>query len=1806
MYAKQLIYIASFVLVLALVGSTGADPVPPPWISADIGTPIPGSADWNPEDDSITITGNGHDIWDNADDFHYVYQEWTGDCDLICCVASFPLGPSGWQKAGVMVRQDTTPGSPFVNMVMTGVGGNGASFQWRDVTNGGCDSIHNVPPPVTEPYWIRLTRTGDTFAGYLSPDGIDWTQLGGNHNTFMTDPVYIGFCVTSSSTADLVTATFDNIDQPGIWPPCCIPYYSDPPNGAVDVPVDANLSWWRGQYTIQDEVYFGTDPCMANLPHLTTLFSFQEPLVDLPVDLVASTTYYWYVAESDGNVMHTPDEPWSFTTVRGECQPDYPPDGAIIPGSPIGDDIIFTPLDFFPGATTVKYTCYFHYDYDKVSNRAEDANLGDPPYGGYRYYVGLYAVPPWTESLVRGTLYYWTIDGEDALGNVFPGDIWEFSIQGFHAFAPNPPDEATFIPSDVLLSWKPGYGVVDHDIYFGTEYEAIRDARYDFNEPGGPAYVGPDEYLIARNEPNYMVTGLEFNTKYYWRVDQVNGRLPPPMGGGTYYFGPVWSFTTVQEGLGSIRMELWSGPHIGPIIHLPAIYPPYPDKPFETQFLTSFNSGTGLGDNYIGIIHGWLHPQKSGDYRFWICTDDNSELWLSSDESQSNMQLIAKESTWTDPFKWNNDESMSDLIPLVGGRKYYIKAIWHEGGGGDHCMVAWQGPDQPLEPVNGQDFSIIPGSRLSPYAQKWAHSPYPVNGQASVASPVTLRWGPGDHSDKHDVYISTDKALVDARDASAYKGRIDPNFYGPIALETGPLYYWAIDEVNDLEPIPIIWPGPTWMFRAEGAAGGLLGLYYHWDPATLPPAPAFPPYPGPPNPFQIFVMSRIDPEVNFNWGALPGIPEIPQSPDPNINVDYFAIKWIGHVECPVDADYTFYTTTDDGARLFIDGVQILPIEAWQQQEMTEWSGSVELTPGLHDIEMHMYESEGGAGAMLRWSAIPTNPADDPIPKQIIRPIYLWPPLCATVTRPLDESIIVDRTPALEWISGLYATTHELYFSDSFNDVNDRNPLVKETLTDPCRPYPALPPLQLGRTYYWCVDEVNSPSERWHAKTVWEFTISQCLSIDNMEDYNDRGELRLVWMDGYASVLWSGTYPYIYPIPITSGTSGANLNLSSAVGSPVGGATGPVRPTPLNYEAMVLRYDNDGLTYTGIPGQEKWIYTAPYFSEIQADTTGPYSLDTGLDWSGEGVKSLSLWFQGHPISDGDYDRTDWPAYTVSGRGRDIDGRHDEFYFLANYPLTTPGIIQVQVTSIDNTDPWAKAGVMIREKWTPYSKFAAVFMTPGQGVTFQWRVNEDATCTSITKAGVTLPQYVKLERTVSGNFIAKHSSTGTFWEDVNGPGASPQQPLIPMGLDDPNLYIGTAVTSHNALATCTADFDTIHVFATPYPSNWVFGDIGTNDPEQLYVALSDGTQTVVVDHPDPNAATLTDWQEWNIELTQFTGINLNSIEKVYIGLGDRDGPDPGGSGAIYIDDIRACPPRCVAEYGKPLADIATPYDCVVDEKDLRVLAADYLMRDELIVTVPPNPANLLASYQFEGNFLDTSGGSHHLTDPCSSSPGFDTGVAGSFALSLDGVDDYLVVNNVGVDGNVPRTITLWAKADHTNIPDWTLIFGFTGNADTSSGCGSHFNIGSLGGPGGVGAHVWCWEETIFTDQQSLDWHHYAMSYDGTTITYYGDGIEMDTDVAKSNVRNLTHADRIHVGKRATRDTYFPGDVDDARIYGVQLSKEEIAYIATGGAPSIHIPIPSDADLYKAEAPGNQWINLRDYSVLADQYLDEILWP
>jgi hypothetical protein len=165
----------------------------------------------------MTLTGAGSDIWNNSDDFTYAYKSLNGDGTIVARVANIGTGTNTWAKGGVMIRDSIDGGSMHAMMVMTansdGTAGNGASFQYRAATDGAsaaADSTGVVAPP----YWVKLERFGDTLSGYVSPDGSSWTIVG-TTDVVMTDPVYVGICVTSHAATEQRTVQFEGIKTTG-------------------------------------------------------------------------------------------------------------------------------------------------------------------------------------------------------------------------------------------------------------------------------------------------------------------------------------------------------------------------------------------------------------------------------------------------------------------------------------------------------------------------------------------------------------------------------------------------------------------------------------------------------------------------------------------------------------------------------------------------------------------------------------------------------------------------------------------------------------------------------------------------------------------------------------------------------------------------------------------------------------------------------------------------------------------------------------------------------------------------------------------------------------------------------------------------------------------------------------------------------------------------------------------------------------------------------------------------------------------------------------------------------------------------------------------------------------------------------------------------------------------------------------------------------------------------------------------------------------------------------------------------------
>ena len=172
--------------------------------SADIGAPaIAGSV--RQAGGTYTMTAAGQDIWDKADQFHYVYRQVTGDIDVRARVSS--LGATdGWAKAGVMIRETVSPGSRHAFAAMTAE--NGYVLQHRSDPEGWSDSISGGWG--TAPGWVRLTRKGTLFEAFRSADGVSWVSIG-TVAVPMASTVLVGLAATSHNEVTPTVAVVDNL-----------------------------------------------------------------------------------------------------------------------------------------------------------------------------------------------------------------------------------------------------------------------------------------------------------------------------------------------------------------------------------------------------------------------------------------------------------------------------------------------------------------------------------------------------------------------------------------------------------------------------------------------------------------------------------------------------------------------------------------------------------------------------------------------------------------------------------------------------------------------------------------------------------------------------------------------------------------------------------------------------------------------------------------------------------------------------------------------------------------------------------------------------------------------------------------------------------------------------------------------------------------------------------------------------------------------------------------------------------------------------------------------------------------------------------------------------------------------------------------------------------------------------------------------------------------------------------------------------------------------------------------------------------
>jgi len=126
--------------------------------------------------------------------------------------------------------------------------------------------------------------------------------------------------------------------------------------------------------------------------------------------------------------------------------------------------------------------------------------------------------------------YYWRVDEFDGIAT-YKGHVWSFTTQGAVG-SPDPSNGAVDVKQTPILTWTPGVYAASHQVYFGTDKEVVRNA-----DTGSPEYKGTGDLGSQSYDPGK----LEWNTTYYWRIDEANNANPDsPWKGG------VWSFTTAD------------------------------------------------------------------------------------------------------------------------------------------------------------------------------------------------------------------------------------------------------------------------------------------------------------------------------------------------------------------------------------------------------------------------------------------------------------------------------------------------------------------------------------------------------------------------------------------------------------------------------------------------------------------------------------------------------------------------------------------------------------------------------------------------------------------------------------------------------------------------------------------------------------------------------------------------------------------------------------------------------------------------------------------------------------------------------------------------------------------------------------------------------------------------------------------------------------------------------------------------------------------------------------------------------------
>jgi len=377
----------------------------------------------------------------------------------------------------------------------------------------------------------------------------------------------------------------------------------NPSDGAIYPQTYATLKWQPGAFAASHDVYMGENFDDVNDGVNETFRGNQTGLIYVagftgyayPDGLVPDTTYYWRIDEVNEADPNSPwkGDVWSFLVPSKTAYDSDPADGAEF----VPENVTLT---WAPGLGAQLHAVYIGEDFDTVNEAAGGVAMGPLSY------------TPGPLKLAK--TYYWRVDEYEG-DDIYKGDIWSFTTEGA-VTDPNPADGAVDVSPTQILTWDAGAIAASHEVYFGSDSDAVKNAT-----KASPEYKGPK----ALGEESYDPGLLALTTTYYWRIEEVNGVNPD-----SPWAGDVWSFTTSDffviddfEDYDIGNNEIWFAWHDG--LGAGALGSP--------DFVPSNGTGSMIGDDTTGsyteetIVYGGIQSMP-----YWYNNNKQNYAYYSEAE----------------------------------------------------------------------------------------------------------------------------------------------------------------------------------------------------------------------------------------------------------------------------------------------------------------------------------------------------------------------------------------------------------------------------------------------------------------------------------------------------------------------------------------------------------------------------------------------------------------------------------------------------------------------------------------------------------------------------------------------------------------------------------------------------------------------------------------------------------------------------------------------------------------------------------------------------------------------------------------------------------------------------------------------------------------------------------------------------------------------------------------------------------------------------------------------------------------------